>query len=405
METLSHVQELMERYAAHNYHPLPINIVMGQGVWVWTSATRRDENKYLDCLAAYSALNQGYNHPRLVSAALKQIATGVTVTSRAFLNEPMADLCKLISEVCRKEKVLLMNTGAEAIESAVKITRKWGYLKKKVAPEKANIIVCHNNFHGRTITIVGFSSEEQYRAGFGPFPEGFKIIPYGDTAALESAIDENTVGFLVEPAQGEAGVIFPPEGFLAASQKICQKNNVLFMADCIQSGFGRTGRLFACDWENVVPDMYIMGKAIGGGYPLSAVACDNEIMDVLTPGDHGSTFGGNPFCSAVALEAIKVILEENLVENSDKMGRYFLEGLRKIKSPHVKEYRGRGLWIAIELKDSAGGARRFCEALAEEHILCKETHHNIIRIAPPLVIGKAEIDWALPKFEKVLMMK
>jgi ornithine--oxo-acid transaminase len=231
------------------------------------------------------------------------------------------------------------------------------------------------------------------------------MIPYGNAAALEAAIDENTVGFLVEPAQGEAGVIFPSAGFLTSAQKICRKNNVLFMADCIQSGFGRTGRLFACDWENVVPDMYILGKAIGGGYPLSAVACNNEIMDVLKPGDHGSTFGGNPFSSAVALEAIKVILDEKLVENSDKMGQYFLEGLRTIKSPHVKEYRGRGLWIAIELKESAGGARRFCEALAAEHVLCKETHHHIIRIAPPLVISKAEIDWALVRFEKILLMK
>jgi len=405
MDGLSQVQELMERYAAHNYHPLPINIVQGQGVWVWTSSLREDKYKYLDCLAAYSALNQGYNHPRIVSAALKQIATGVTVTSRAFLNQPMADLVKLISEVCHKEKVLLMNTGAEAVESAIKIARKWGYLKKKATAGQANIVVCHNNFHGRTITIVGFSSEEQYREGFGPFPAGFKMIPYGDAAALEAAIDENTVGFLVEPAQGEAGVIFPKTGFLAAAREICRKNNVLFMADCIQSGFGRTGRLFACEWENVVPDMYILGKAIGGGYPLSAVACDNEIMDVLKPGDHGSTFGGNPFCSAVALEAIRIILDEKLVENSDKMGQYFLEGLRKIKSPHVKEYRGRGLWIAIELNQAAGGARRFCEALAEERILCKETHHHIIRIAPPLIISKNEIDWALPRFEKVLMMK
>lgn len=404
MDALSNVKELMDKYAARNYHPLPINIVLGQGVWVWTNATQDEDHKYLDCLAAYGALNQGYNHPRIVSAVLKQVATGVTVTSRAFLNQPMADLCELIAQICRKEKVLLMNTGAEAVESAIKIARKWGYFKKKVWPDKANIIVCQNNFHGRTIAVVGFSSEEQYRVGFGPFPAGFKLIPYGDSSALEDAIDENTVGFLVEPAQGEAGVIFPPEGFLTKAQEICQNNNVLLMADCIQSGFGRTGRLFACDWEQVIPDMYIMGKAIGGGYPLSAVACNDDIMDVLTPGDHGSTFGGNPFCSAVAVEAIKVVLEEKLPENADKMGSYFLNELKKIESPHVKEYRGRGLWIAIELADSAGGARRFCEALAAEKILCKETHHNIIRIAPPLVITKDEIDWALPRFKKVLMM-
>jgi len=404
MDALSRAKELMDKYSAHNYNPLPINIVLGEGAWVWTSPTRRDEYKYLDCLAAYGALNQGYNHPRLVNAALKQIANGVTVTSRAFLNEPMAQLCKLLSEICKKDKTLLMNTGAEAVESAIKIARKWGYQKKKVAPNRANIIVCENNFHGRTITIVGFSSEEQYRADFGPFSEGFKIIPYNDIPALEAAIDENTVGFLVEPAQGEAGVIFPDEGYLAKAYQVCAENQVLFLADCIQSGFGRTGRLFACDWENVVPDIYILGKALGGGYPLSAVVCNKEIMDVLKPGDHGSTFGGNPFCSAVAIEAIKVVLEENLAENSHKMGTYFLNELKKINSPHVKEYRGKGLWIAIELKASAGGARRFCEALAEDHILCKETHQNIIRIAPPLIIQKEEIDWALPAFQRVLML-
>lgn len=405
MDNLENVKNLMTQYAANNYHPLDINIVRGQGVWVWTSEEQSDDHKYLDCLAAYSALNQGYNHPRIAEAALGQIKTGVTVTSRAFLNEPMAELCELISKITNKEKVLLMNTGAEAVESAIKITRKWGCQKKKVNPEKANIIVCENNFHGRTITIVGFSSEAQYRDGFGPFTPGFKLIPYGDIDALKNAIDENTVGFLVEPAQGEAGVIFPPEGFLKAASQLCRQNRILFMADCIQSGFGRTGRMFACDWENVSPDMYILGKAIGGGFPLSCVACDEAIMDVLTPGDHGSTFGGNPFCSAVAIEAIKVVIDEKLPENSDKMGHYFLSELKKMESPHVREYRGRGLWIAIELNEQAGGARRFCEALAQRHILCKETHHNIIRIAPPLVITKKEIDWALPFFKEVLLMK
>jgi len=402
MKSLTEVEALMGNYAAKNYLPLPINIVLGQGVWVWTDESRGDESKYMDCLAAYSALNHGYNHPRLIRAALKQLSTGVTVTSRAFLNTPMAELCKLTSELCHKDKTLLMNTGAEAVESAIKIARKWGYRKKGVEDNKANIVVCHNNFHGRTITIVGFSSEDQYRDGFGPFTPGFRMINYGSVEELSSMIGANTVGFLVEPAQGEAGVIFPPDGFLAEAKKICEQNNVLFMADCIQSGLGRTGKLFACDWENIVPDMYILGKALGGGFPVSAVVTDAEIMDVLTPGDHGSTFGGNPFCAAVAIEAIKVIQEENLPQRAHEMGTYFLNELKQIKSSYVKEYRGRGLWIAIELTEEAGGARRFCEALAAEHILCKETHHDIIRIAPPLVITKDEIDWALPKIEKVL---
>lgn len=402
MHTLQKIQNLMAQYAARNYLPLPINIVAAQGVWVWTDAERKEKDRYLDCLSAYGALNQGYNHPRILSAALKQLSTGVTITSRAFLNEPMAELCHLLSAICRKEKTLLMNTGAEAVESAVKVARKWGYQVKKVAPDRANIIVCENNFHGRTITVVGFSSEPQYREGFGPYSEGFTMIPYGNIEALKSAIDENTVAFLLEPAQGEAGVIFPPEGYLKETKRVCEENNVLFMADCIQSGFGRTGKLFACDWEGVVPDAYVLGKAIGGGFPLSAVVTDSEVMDVLTPGDHGSTFGGNPFCSAVAIEAVRVIIEEDLPANSHQMGAYFLKELGKIRSPHVKEYRGRGLWIGIELNESAGGARRFCEALMEERILCKETHQNIIRIAPPLIISKEEIDWALPRFEKIL---
>ncbi|MBN1349016.1 ornithine--oxo-acid transaminase [candidate division KSB1 bacterium] len=403
MKSIHEVEALMDKYAARNYHPLAINIVAGQGAWIWTDESRSNENKYLDCLAAYSALNHGYNHPRLLAAALMQLSTGVTVTSRAFLSAPMAELCKLISELCAKEKTLLMNTGAEAVESAIKLARKWGYKKKNVEADKAKIIVCHNNFHGRTIAVVGFSSESQYRDGFGPFPPGFRIINYGSLDELEAMIDSNTVGFLVEPIQGEAGIIIPPDGFLAGARQICKQNNVLFIADCIQSGLGRTGKLFACDWEQVVPDIYILGKALGGGFPASAVVANGDIMDVLTPGDHGSTFGGNPFCAAVAIEAIKVIVDEDLPGRSLELGTYFLNKLKKIKSKHVREYRGRGLWIAIELHDSAGGARRFCEALADEYILCKETHKNVIRIAPPLVISKSDIDWALPKFEKVLL--
>lgn len=403
MSELQRVLDLMDQYAAHNYKPLQVNIVEGQGVWVWTEPGRKDEHKYLDCLAAYGALNQGYNHPRIVSAALKQIATGVTVTSRAFLNTPIADLSKLLADVCQKDKVLLMNTGAEAVETAIKLTRKWGYKIKNVPDGKAKIIVCHNNFHGRTTTIVGFSSEDQYKDGYGPFTPGFEIIPYGDVEALRNAIDENTVAFLVEPGQGEAGVIYPPEGFLAESKKVCEENNVLFVSDCIQAGWGRTGRLFACDWENVVPDVYIFAKAMGGGYPVSAVVANDDIMQVMTPGDHGSTFGGNPFCCAIAIEAINVVIEEKLSERSDELGTYFLEELRKIDGPYIKELRGRGLWIGIELHESAGGARQFCEALQEKyHILCKETHEHVIRIAPPLVITKEEIDWAMEGFRDVL---
>ena len=403
MTELERVEQLMDQYAARNYAPLPVNIIEAQGCWVWTEPGRKDEHKYLDCLSAYGALNQGYNHPRIVSAALKQIATGVTVTSRAFLNSPMADLCEVLAEVCHKEKVLLMNTGAEAVESAIKVVRKWGYKVKGVEDNKAKIIVSADNFHGRTIAIVGFSTEDQYKDGFGPFPPGFEVIPYGDIEALEAAIDENTVAFMTEPGQGEAGVIFPPEGFLKQAKELCEKNNMLFVADCIQSGFGRTGKMFACDWENVTPDVYILAKAMGGGYPVSAVIADDNVMGVLTPGDHGSTFGGNPFCCAVALEAIKVVLEEKLPENSYEMGKYFLNELKKIDSPYVKEFRGRGLWIGIELKENAGGARPFCEKLHKEHhILCKETHHHIIRIAPPLVITKEEIDWALEGFKAVL---
>lgn len=405
MSDLKRILDLMEKYSAKNYAPLPINIVEAEGCWVWTEPGRKDENKYLDCLAAYGSLNQGYNHPRIMKAAIEQIKTGVTVTSRAFLNTPMAELSKLLSEVTKQEQVVLMNTGAEAVETAIKLARKWGYSKKNVEQNKAKIIVCSNNFHGRTVTIVGFSTENQYKDGFGPFTPGFEIIPYGDIEAFKNAIDKNTVALLMEPGQGEAGVIFPVEGFLKEAKKVCEENNVLFMTDCIQSGWGRTGKLFAVDWENVKPDVIILAKAMGGGFPISAVCTSNEVMSVFKPGDHGSTFGGNPFCSAVAIEAIKVVVEEKLPENANKMGNYLLDELKKINSPYVKEYRGRGLWIAIELKDSAGGARRFCEALMKDHILCKETHHNIIRIAPPLVISKKEIDWALPKFKEVLMMK
>ncbi len=403
MAELERILDLMDKYSARNYAPLPVNIIEADGCWVWTEPGRKDEHKYMDCLAAYGSLNQGYNHPRVRNAAIKQIETGVTVTSRAFLNTPMAELSELLSKVTKQEKVVLMNTGAEAVETALKLARKWGYQKKKIKGD-AKIITCSNNFHGRTITIVGFSTENQYKEGYGPFTPGFEVIPYGDIGALRNAIDENTVAFLFEPGQGEAGVIFPPEGFLKEAKKLCEENNVLMMADEIQSGWGRTGQLFCCDWEDVKPDVLILAKAMGGGYPVSAVCTSEDVMSVFNPGDHGSTFGGNPFCCSVALEAVKVVIEEKLPENARKLGDYFLNGLKKIDSPHIKECRGKGLWIAIELKESAKGARRFCEALKDRGILCKETHHNVIRIAPPLVITKEEVDWALPKFREVLTM-
>lgn len=404
MTGLDRVLDLMEKYSAKNYAPLPVNIIEADGCWVWTEPGRKDEHKYLDCLAAYGSLNQGYNHPRVMKAAMDQIKTGVTVTSRAFLNTPMAELSELLSKVTKQEKVVLMNTGAEAVETAIKLARKWGYQKKGVEKGKAKIITCANNFHGRTVTIVGFSTEDQYKDGFGPFTPGFESIPYGDIDALKNAIDENTVAFLFEPGQGEAGVIFPPDGFLKEAKKVCEEKNVLMMADEIQSGWGRTGRLFCCDWEGVKPDVIILAKAMGGGFPVSAVCTSDDVMSVFNPGDHGSTFGGNPFCCAIAKEAISVVVEEKLPENADKIGSYILEELKKIDSPHIKECRGKGLWIAVELNKSAGGARRFCEALMEKGVLCKETHHNIIRIAPPLVITKEIADWMLPKFREVLVM-
>ncbi len=401
---LNKVLDLMDKYAAKNYAPLPVNIMEADGCWVWTDHERSEDNKYLDCLAAYGSLNQGYNHPRVMKAALDQLKTGVTITSRAFLNTPMAELSKLLCEVTGHEKTILMNTGAEAVETAIKLARRWGYQKKKVKEGQAKIIVCESNFHGRTVTIVSFSSEKDYKEGFGPYTPGFDMIPYGDIEALKEAIDENTVAFLLEPGQGEAGVIFPPEGFLREAKKVCEENNVLMMTDEIQSGWGRTGKLFFCDWEDVKPDVMILAKALGGGFPISAVCTHDEVMDVLKPGDHGSTFGGNPFCSAIAIEAVKVVIEENLPENSRKLGEYLLEELRDIDSPHIKEIRGKGLWIGIELEESAGGARRFCEALQDRKILCKETHKHVIRIAPPLVITKDIIDWMIPKFREVLMM-
>ena len=397
-KTMQDYIELEEKFGAHNYHPLDVVIERAEGVWVYDV----EGNKYLDCLAAYSAVNQGHCHPRIVKA-LKEQAEKVTLTSRAFRNNQLPFLYKELSELTGYQISLPMNSGAEAVETALKAARKWGYKIKGVENDKAEIITCENNFAGRTITIVGFSTEAQYKDGFGPFTPGFKSIPYGNAEALEKAITKNTVAFLVEPIQGEGGVIVPPEDYLKDAYDICKKNNVLFITDEIQTGLGRTGKLFAFEYENIRPDMVIIGKALSGGcYPVSAVLSNKEILGVFKPGDHGSTFGGNPLGAAIAREALKVLIDENLIENSYTLGEYFRERLRKIKTPHVKEIRGKGLFIGVELKPEAKGARRFCEALMKKGVLCKETHENVIRFAPPLVIKKEEIDWAMERVEEVL---
>ncbi len=399
MRTQDYIQ-LEEKFGAHNYHPLDVVIDRAEGVWVYDV----EGKKYLDCLAAYSAVNQGHCHPRIIKA-LKEQAEKVTLTSRAFRNNQLPLLCKELCELTGYETVLPMNSGAEAVETALKAARKWAYKTKGVEENAAEIIACTNNFAGRTITVISFSTEAQYRDGFGPFTPGFKIIPYGDAAELEKAITKNTVAFIVEPVQGEGGVVVPPAGYLKETYEICKRNNVLFIADEIQSGLGRTGKLFAYEYEEIKPDMVIIGKALSGGcYPVSAVLSMKEVLGVFKPGDHGSTFGGNPLGAAVARESIKVLIEENLIENSFKLGQYFRERLKAVDSPHVKEVRGKGLFIGVELNPEAKGARRFCEALMQKGVLCKETHENVIRFAPPLVIKKEEIDWAMERVEEVLRM-
>lgn len=390
--------ELENRFGANNYQPLDVVLVRGEGIWVWDVAGQR----YLDCLSAYSALNQGHCHPRILKALTEQ-AGKLTLVSRAFRNDQLGLFYKEICELTRSHSVLPMNSGAEAVETAIKAVRKWGYEVKKVPDGQAEIIVCANNFHGRTLTIVGFSTEEQYRRGYAPFTPGFKIIPFGDASALEKAITPNTVAFLVEPIQGEGGIIIPPEGYLKKVRQICDENNVMLVLDEIQTGLGRTGKLFAEEHDGIESDLTIIGKALSGGfYPVSAVLSNQEVLGVFKPGDHGSTFGGNPLACAVARAALQVIVDENLVDNAAAMGSYFLDQLRQIKSPHIKEVRGRGLLIGIELLPEAGGARRFCESLKDKGLLCKETHTHILRIAPPLIIQKADIDWALERLEDVL---
>jgi ornithine--oxo-acid transaminase len=387
--------ELENQYGAHNYHPLDVVIERAQGVWVFDIEGKR----YLDCLAAYSAVNQGHCHPRILQA-LEEQARKVTLTSRAFRNEQLPLLCKELHELTGFDMALPMNSGAEAVETAIKTARKWGYKVKGIAQDKAEIIVCANNFHGRTVSIVSFSTDEQYRDGFGPFTPGFKVIPFGDASALRAAITANTCAFLVEPIQGEAGIVIPPAGFLCEAAEICRQNKVLLMTDEIQSGLGRTGKLFAYMHENITPDVLIVGKALAGGfYPVSAVLASREILGVYQPGDHGSTFGGNPMACAIARTALRVLIEEKMVERSAELGAYFLTLLKTLHSPDLKEVRGKGLWIGIELHSPA---RPYCEALKEEGILCKETHDRVIRIAPPLVIDHQEIDWAFKRIAKVI---
>jgi len=387
--------ELENQYGAHNYHPLDVVIERAEGCWVYDI----EGKKYLDCLAAYSAVNQGHCHPEIMKAAMEQLGK-VTLTSRAFRNDQLPLLYKQLHEMTGFEKTLPMNTGAEAVETAVKTARKWGYRVKGIPDGKAEIIVCANNFHGRTVTVVSFSSDEQYRDGYGPFTPGFKIIPYGDIKALRNAITENTCAFLTEPIQGEAGIVMPPNGFLKEAAELCKKNNVLLMCDEIQSGLGRTGKLFAYMHEGIRPDVLIVGKALAGGfYPVSAVLSSDEILGVFKPGDHGSTFGGNPLGCAVARAALRVLIDEKMVERSAELGAYLMAKLRSIKSPEIKEVRGVGLWIGIEM---TGKARPYCEALQQLGVLCKETHDHVIRIAPPLVITKDEVDWAAARIRQAI---
>ncbi|MFZ0312825.1 MAG: ornithine--oxo-acid transaminase [Candidatus Korobacteraceae bacterium] len=400
MPVIDHLQtedfiELEDLYGAHNYHPLDVVIERAEGVWVYDV----EDNCYLDCLASYSAVNQGHCHPAILKALFRQ-AQKVTLTSRAFRNDQLPLFYQQLHELTGYEMALPMNSGAEAVETAVKAARKWGYKVKGIPDGQAEIVVCANNFHGRTVTVISFSSDQQYRDGFGPFTPGFKIIPFGDAAALRDAITPNTCAFLVEPIQGEAGIVIPPEGFLRDAAEICRRNNVLLLADEIQSGLGRTGKLFAYMHEGIRPDMVIVGKALSGGfYPVSAVLSSKEILGVFQPGDHGSTFGGNPLGCAVARAALQVLIDENLVQRSAELGEYFLGRLQTLRSPHLREVRGKGLWIAIELDVPA---RPYCEALKELAILCKETHDHVIRIAPPLIITRKEIDWACERIRKVI---
>jgi len=388
-----------DRRSAHNYNPLPLVLERGEGIWVWDT----DGNKYLDCLSAYSAVNQGHCHPKIIAAMVKQ-AQKITLTSRAFHNDRMGPFLEKLCQMAKMDKALPMNTGAEAVETAIKAVRKWGYEVKGVENNKAEIIVVRDNFHGRTITAVSMSSEAEYRKNFGPFTPGFKLIDYDDLPALEQAITPNTVALIMEPIQGEAGIIIPSDGFLTKARKICKQNNMLFVLDEIQTGLGRTGKTFCFQHEeNAAPDILIVGKALSGGvYPVSAILASDEVMGVVTPGIHGSTFGGNPLGAAIGLAALKVIEEENLAERSQILGDYLMNKLQNIKTNKISEIRGKGLFIGIELDHSLGGARSYCEALMKRGILCKETHGHVIRLAPPLIIENEQIDWMVDQIAAVL---
>jgi len=379
---------LEDQWGAHNYHPLDIVVERGEGPWLYDV----DGKRYLDCLSAYSAVNQGHCHPRILETMREQAAR-VTLTSRAFRNDQLPLFCEELARFCGMDAVLPMNTGAEAVETAIKAARRWGYRIKGIAADKAEIIVCDNNFHGRTTTIVGFSSEKSYKDGFGPFTPGFVSVPYGDAAAIEAAITPNTCAILLEPIQCEAGILIPPDGYLRAVSDLCKRNKVLFLADEIQTGLGRTGKPFACDHESVKPDAYILGKALSGGfYPVSAFVARRELIDVFDAGSHGSTYGGNPLGCAVARTALAVIRDEGLAERSAELGEWFANELRSIEHPKIKEIRGRGMLVGVELTEPA---RKFCEALMERGLLCKETHDFVVRIAPPLVVSREDLEWAV----------
>lgn len=388
---------LEDLYSAHNYHPLDVVINRAKGIWVWDV----EGKKYLDFLSAYSAVNQGHCHPRIIKV-LENQSKKLTLTSRAFRNDQLPLFAKELCELAGYEMLLLMNSGAEAVETAIKAARKWAYQKKGIPQDRAEIIACTNNYHGRTVTTISFSTEPLYRKDFGPFTPGFVIVPYGDLDALETAINPNTAAFIVEPIQAEAGILIPPEGYLKDAKELCEKHNVLFIADEIQTGLGRTGKFFGCEHEGVKPDLAVIGKSLGGGvYPISAVLSQRDVLGLFKPREHGSTFGANPLACAVARESLHVIQDEELIENSTKQGKYFLEKLKTIKSRHIKEVRGKGLLIGIELNLKAGGARRFCEELQNEGLLCKETHENIIRFAPPLIIKQKDLNWAFKRVKEV----
>ena len=397
MSTQQHI-DLMERYSARNYKPLDIVIDRAEGIWVWDP----EGNRYLDFLSCYSAVNHGHSHPEII-AALKEQADRVAVTSRAFHNAELGPFLRDLCELCGADMALPMNTGAEAVETAIKAVRAWGYQVKGVPDGKAEIIVCADNFHGRTVTIISFSTEPLYQKDFGPFTPGFEVIEYGNADALERAITPNTVAFIVEPIQGEAGVCIPPEGFLRRARQLCTDHRVLLVADEIQTGLGRSGRNFACDHEEVKPDLYILGKALGGGVlPISAIVGSREVVNVFEPGSHGSTFGGNPLACAVARAALRILVDQRLADRSAELGDYLMTKLRTLNSPLIKEVRGRGLFVGVELTPEAGGARRYCEQLMAQGLLCKETHENVIRFAPPLVIERQDIDWAFERIRRVI---